>query len=398
MVLSNFERPMEVVEWITQMLRTVLVPAFQAAPTGKQQSYLAFVMQELLRLGGITEALNPKTRGSTPRQAVQSWYKLPESTQYILAPYLSSKYAITNPTAATDLQPFHESGPTPPHAVWLRNIVFSLLHRAKGTIANLLFPRISRVIQGHDISIAAFMLPFVIQNVVADGTDVEINFIVLELKSIMTYNIADCSEEDAENVKKASENVFEVFDYLSRWVHEKNEMTVKFSNRSRNVVIPDDFDVMKETLQISNAQRILDAVPPLYLAQRAWACGLYARAVYHNEQHIRSSKEEDVLEEDYRELQAIYEQIDEPDAIEGISSKLRLLDVSQQVLDHKQAGRWTAALSYYEIMVRQEPEDAQLHLDMLYCLHASGQYGTFCSFQKPLTLLTYFSRFNNQNL
>jgi serine/threonine-protein kinase ATR len=379
MVLSNFERVPEVVEFITQMLSTVLVPAFQAAPTGKQQSYLAFVMQELLRISGITDALSPRTRNSSPRQAVSSWYKLPESTQYILAPYLSSKYALTNPTAATDLLPFMPEGPTPPHAVWLRNIVFNLLHRAKGTTANLIFPKISRVIQGHDISIAAFMLPFVIQNVVADGSDTEIAFITGELASIMTYNISGCPEEDVENVKKASENVFEIFDYLSRWVHEKKEMCAKFSGKARNVTIPDDFDAMKETLQISKAEQVLDSVPAWDLAQRAFQCGLHARAIYHNEQHIRifgASEDEDV-EADYKELQLIYEQIDEPDAIEGISSKLRLLDVSQQVLDHKQAGRWTAALSHYEIAVRQEPEDVQLHLDMLHCMMASGQYGMF---------------------
>lgn len=206
MILSNFKKLPEVVEFIAHLLENVLVPAFRSAPTGKTQSYLAYVMQELLKQSGITEAVSHRSKGSPPRAALQRWLQIPESVQNTLTPYLNSKYHLSNPGVPDSLPPFPDYGAAPLHATWLRRLVFHLLHMGKGTNARAIFPTISRVIQNHDISIATFMLPFVIQNVVAGSDDPEeIKFISSELRAIMCYNITPLSESEAQNIKQCSE-------------------------------------------------------------------------------------------------------------------------------------------------------------------------------------------------
>jgi serine/threonine-protein kinase ATR len=140
--------------------------------------------------------------------------------------------------------------------------------------------------------------------------------------------------------------------------------------------MPIDFNYTQEITQISRVEEILEAVPAVTIANRAVECSSYARAIFHWEQHMRHIGLQNLdYDYHYKHLQGIYENIDEPDAIEGISTHLHVLDLSQQVMDHKRAGRWTAALSFYELAVQQNHNDTGAQTGLLSCLKASGQYG-----------------------
>lgn len=152
-------------------------------------------------------------------------------------------------------------------------------------------------------------------------------------------------------------------------------MTINTQKGARRVTVPADFDEMEETMQISRVQRILDAIPANVMAKRATECGAHRRAVYHWEQHLRLVPEADKDLDEYRQLQQVYEQIDEPDAIDGISSKMHILDAAQQLLDHKQSGRWATALTHYEIAVQKDPQDVRLQIELLECMKSARQYG-----------------------
>ncbi|RQM07136.1 hypothetical protein DH86_00003467, partial [Scytalidium sp. 3C] len=73
-------------------------------------------------------------------------------------------------------------------------------------------------------------------------------------------------------------------------------------------------------------------------------------------------------------LQEIYTQIDEPDGIEGISAHLPVLNIEQQILGHRKAGRWSAAQSWYEIKLAENPKDYEAQSSLLTCLKESGQH------------------------
>jgi serine/threonine-protein kinase ATR len=119
-------------------------------------------------------------------------------------------------------------------------------------------------------------------------------------------------------------------------------------------------------------------IPAEVISRRAVECKSYARALFHWEQYIRqgrnASKPPD-MEPLFTRLQDIYTQIDEPDGIEGISAHLQVLNIDQQILQHRKAGRWTAAQSWYEIQLTEQPDDVDVQVNLLTCLRESGQHG-----------------------
>lgn len=202
LVLTNLDAEHEFVDFIAHLLEQVLVVSFRSAPNGRQQSYFAFVMQELLKVSGIRDAVTQRSRNSP---ALSRWYHISESVQTALLPYMNTKYSLTNGSKPAKLNAWALSARPPNHATWLKGLVFHLLHRPKGRNAVKIFPLISRVVHSHDLTIATYMLPFAVQNVILGGDDSELDFLVNELKSILYRDLNGLSDEDVENVKQCSE-------------------------------------------------------------------------------------------------------------------------------------------------------------------------------------------------
>lgn len=148
--------------------------------------------------------------------------------------------------------------------------------------------------------------------------------------------------------------------------------------------------------QIKSVEQILSSIPPEVISKRAVECKSFSRALFHWEQYIRqrssySEKSDDTnLEPLYQRLQEIYTQIDEPDGIEGISTYLHVLNVDQQVVEHRKTGRWAAAQSWYELQLDEDPNNSEAQLNLLTCLKESGQQGKFFVILVPRQVaLTY---------
>ena len=124
---------------------------------------------------------------------------------------------------------------------------------------------------------------------------------------------------------------------------------------------------------------VLEMLPAEIIARRAVDCKSYSRALFYWEQHIRqvreTTKNVETTNTLLERLQDIYTQIDEPDGIEGISAHLHVLDIDQQILGHRKAGRWTAAQSWYEIQLAENPGNVDVQVNLLTCLKESGQHG-----------------------
>ena len=135
-------------------------------------------------------------------------------------------------------------------------------------------------------------------------------------------------------------------------------------------------------MQIQSVETVLALIPADVISRRAVECKSFSRALFHWEQFIRQQRDEHqsadqrvAMEPLYERLQEIYTQIDEPDGIEGISAYLQVLNIDQQILEHRKAGRWTAAQSWYEILLTEKPTDLEVQLNLLTCLKESGQHG-----------------------
>ena len=161
--------------------------------------------------------------------------------------------------------------------------------------------------------------------------------------------------------------MFRILDYLARWIQERQAK----DNKSR------DQSASNEAIGRVNA--LIHKMPPEVISRRAVECKSYSRALFYWEQHIRDVRGKDDSAETntalLQRLQDIYTQIDEPDGIEGISAHLHVLDIDQQILAHRKAGRWTAAQSWYEIKLAENPENIDTQLNLLTCLKESGQHG-----------------------
>lgn len=205
LVPSNFEQAKEAVDFVAFLLETILVKSFNSAATGRAQNFLAYAMQELLSFCRFNEVATYRPRASQPDFEYQRWIQIPEYVRNTLTPYLTSRFLITNVPSATSSQsyPIFKLGMS--HGSWLRTFVFDLLRRGKGDNAQKIFTVLARVIRGHDISIASFMLPFAVLNVVLGGDDSEVESVRRELLIVLQQDISGNSQVNDDNVKQCSE-------------------------------------------------------------------------------------------------------------------------------------------------------------------------------------------------
>lgn len=155
--------------------------------------------------------------------------------------------------------------------------------------------------------------------------------------------------------------------------------TRKSGSRPRH---PIEAEIERDTIQISNLEAVLNLIPADIISRRAVECKSFSRALFHWEQYMRQEAQKHAYidqpfnpEPLFERLQDIYTQIDEPDGIEGISAHLQVLNIDQQILEHRNAGRWFAAQSWYEILLTERPGDLDVQHNLLTSLKESGQYG-----------------------
>lgn len=177
-------------------------------------------------------------------------------------------------------------------------------------------------------------------------------------------------------------------------LEKRKQLATDTSLAARSGRPPTDADHHRGLEQVLRVDQLLQSIPAEIISRRAVECKSFARALFHWEQYIRQEKDRPELlgqssdlETLYERLQDIYTQIDEPDGIEGISSHLHVLNIDQQILEHRKAGRWTAAQSWYEILLNEKPDDVDVQVNLLHCLKESGQYGKVsCQSMREMSL------------
>ncbi|CAG8408820.1 unnamed protein product [Penicillium salamii] len=383
LVLSNFDRMEETVAFILFFLQHVLVEAFLSASNTRAQGFLAWAMQGLLKFCKLNALLTQRSRDLQGDEKHQRWMELPESVRNTLTPFLTSTYTVTVVTNHAEVK-YPLFSPNMTHSEWLRTLVQDLLQTGNGDNAKMVFSISSRVVKGQDISISSFLLPFAVLNRIVGGTEQEQQDLQNELMSVLSHPITETNNNAREAILSSSQSVFEVLDYLSRWLqgkkkhlnglnHGSNHSSRSYKDLSRDALID------KYSSQIKSVESVLSSIPPEVISKRAVECKSFSKALFHWEQYIRKSKshteaeERTSLEPMYQRLQDIYSQIDEPDGIEGISSHLSALDIDQQILEHRKAGRWATAQSWYELQLEKEPENIDAQWNLVTCLKESGQ-------------------------
>ncbi|KAJ0162818.1 Protein kinase rad3 [Colletotrichum tanaceti] len=369
-ILSNFENSEETTDFVLFTLENILVKAFLSTTDTKLQGFLAFAMQELLNRVDIKAACAMKNTGQRDGGSIyRMWLALPESVRMVLTPFLTSKYILMSMNMATIEYPIFRPGK--PYGNWMRSFNMDLLHKGQNAYADLIFEPLCRTIRVKDLAVAEFLMPYLVLHVIIGhrSSRKERDNVIGELVGILQHQPAeDAPYSEREDMKLYCEAVFRVLDYASRWLQEK------IAQRKNDNDAP----------AIARVEDLLSMIPPVLISQRAMDCKEYPRALFHLEQHAQQLEVEksDPRQQTFllEQLQDIYTQIDEPDGLEGISAHLHVLDINQQILSHKKAGRYTAAQTWYEIKLAEEPDNIDVQVDLLNCLKQSGQHDVLLNY------------------
>lgn len=384
-VVSNFSDHDETLDFVLFVLEECLVPAFLSATDTVLQGFLAFVMQDLLEKCNFKEVCGPiiknGVKGSTATHYTK-WLALPTTVQDTLTPFLSSKYSLKEINPVKYEYPIFRPDKAPPgklYGYWVRTLALDLLQKPGEPSSGIIFMPLRRAIRVKDTSIPSFLLPYLVLNNIIEGTDQNRQELGQELLGILGYQAPAQSEVRTDDIKLCIEVVFRILDYLARWAQERQ------SNSKYR-------DLPATTVAVDRVNALIELIPPEVISRRAVECKSYSRALFYWEQHIRHVRDEDNSSKTntalLERLQDIYTQIDEPDGIEGISAHLHVLDIDQQILAHRKAGRWTAAQSWYEIKLAEEPDNINTQLNLLTCLKESGQHDVLLNYVEGMHTAT----------
>jgi serine/threonine-protein kinase ATR len=382
----NFQDAEESIAFAIALVEQHLVGCFRAATDTKAQSYLAWAMQDLLIFCGLTsQVLETTNRGLGMDQfMLKKWGQFSKSSRETLTPLLSSRYSITtNPTTIETAYPIFPNQKT--YREWLQTFTLATMNEAQGDNARKIFTTIcSRIIKDQDLRIANFVLPYVVLNVIISGTDHHRENIRLEFLAVLELSGHAKSDQQAAKSRLANQSVFLLIDYLQKWLrqHRKTLMERKhqLAKRANRYVAADEDEEVDPT--IARVESVLSALPPDLMANASFQCGSYARALFHWEQYIRDNEKnqpEDGMDQMYARWQEIYNHLDEPDGIEGISAKFTSQTFEQQILEHETAGHWSAAQSCFELALQQEPSNVTFQKGFLNCIKQSGHHETYLS-------------------
>lgn len=126
---------------------------------------------------------------------------------------------------------------------------------------------------------------------------------------------------------------------------------------------------------------MLSSVDHELMAKAAFECKAYARSLMNFERQILTREERGVprdnveLQTYYDRLHEIYAHLDEPDGMEGITTKVLAPSLEHQIRQHESTGRWTSAQSCWEVRLQNSPDNMECHLGLLRCLRNLGHYG-----------------------
>ena len=346
------------------------------------------------------------------------WFSLPEDVRKIIHPCLTSQL---NLNVNFEKQPQRVAGAKATlftihgkesFKAWISSWTSHLIYRYQSIAPHeprvALFKACRGVIKD-DVDIALFLLPHLLLSLLATA-NVEANTeIADEIICVLNASAGTISTPylgvRPEVLQMTAQTMFSCIDHLmqfTRWVTRKKasilNATGTMQRRPSKVVE----DSLKENDQHAHAViTFIDQIPKAVMAQAAFQCRDFARALLLFEAHMRALRfvppsfgtgtppahapptamplvppGKPGLPDDWDFLQQIYSKLQEPDGIAGIAAGRDDLSLNAQILDHKALGRWTHALSCYEQALQLWPHELTYHKGLLECQMNLGHLET----------------------
>lgn len=327
--------PRDLVAFCARLL-DVLCDAFWAAEDPGPQAFLAYGIQELLKLLGIDDL---------------DQLGVKELAKTTLAPLQTSHYELTA-SGTKNLRSYPIFKPSKDHGDWLRELTLDLVRRsalcAHDSREKSIYTVMETLIKGQNPSISAEILPFVALNSMVKDDDAR--------KSLAT-EVAYVLQDGLKALRGACISVFRVLDFLAEWMAAQRGR--RASRRRRTV-----FGVPQEVAW-KNVEHFLSGVSDLTVAARAADCDAYERAAMYLERRFRQQgHSDDILDR----LQKAYEGAGDADSVIGALRTFLLANVALAAAQVRYSSSWRAGLAVFEKLDENEQTAlGELNSKLLYC-------------------------------
>ncbi|KAK7033561.1 hypothetical protein VNI00_012785 [Paramarasmius palmivorus] len=355
-VMNNFTVEEESQTFALHLITNVLVGAFRTTSDIKYQSHLAYTIQELLKICNFDSSLvNPGKAISV--KVRNRWNSLPKHVLETVTPFLEARYTLNQPAVPELEHPIYPAQAT--YREWIQLWTTHLISMVKGSMAQKIFGVFRSTVRNKDVVVAHSLLPHLILHILLSGSEGDAQKIRGELRVVL---------ED--------QTVFMILDHLNKWVRKiRQTLNSKKEPPRRSSRITSESEQ-----QVLTVDSILSDISQDLMGKAALQCKAYARSLMNFERHILTLQERSLRHKDlpayYEKLHEIYAHLDEPDGMEGISTKILSPSLEHQIRSHEINGRWTAAQSCWEVRIQQDPENVEYHLGLLQCLRNLGHYDT----------------------
>ncbi|ODV60977.1 protein kinase MEC1 ASCRUDRAFT_18548, partial [Ascoidea rubescens DSM 1968] len=345
LVLHNFDDKKESIIFLIRFIDKFLVKSFWASTNPSKQLLLAYSMQEYLKFCGLSspnEFLFLKSPSNNLEHTVSPesilWNKFSDVSKSTLIPLISSKYVITPKIYQSLKYPIFDV--LKKHEVWLREFTFHLCDECTGKYSKFIFQIGSRIIKDQNLEISQFILPYIALNVLTTGSEETKNNIKTEILSILKIDAKTyLDQETNQNIKQCYQTVFSILDYFKYWLISRQRLFSSVQSQS-----------FKDSEEMKIVSLLLNEIPEELIADRAYQCCLYERAILYLEQLHRTSKLNNSTEVDsiYSSLQQMYANINDSDALTGILKHISTNNLNDKILQLQYNDNWKMSLDCFE--------------------------------------------------
>lgn len=383
-VLENFNNPEESISFALHLIQNLLVGAYRSTNDTKHQEFLAFAIQELLQFCGFNESLvNPDASEEVDPKIRARWEALPEVILETCGPLLNTRFKVNEPSGRIASYPIYKS--TSSYREWIRTFANDLIAKLRDTTVQRIFRAFSPVLHLEDIAVAQHLLPHLVLNTLISGESVDCDRIREELEMVLSDQVSPTEQLSEHSRLLTSQTVFDLMDHLSRFITLARKRQSELRSLARHSGKRKASSEKDLQPALGRVQRLLLGIPHILVGQAALTCKAYARSLLNFESHIvaqrknRDESEHGELQEYYENLHECYANLEEPDGMEGISTRIVAPSILHQIREHESTGRWTSAQSCWEVKLQQKPDEPANHIGLLRCLRNLGHYGESAS-------------------
>ena len=197
-VMKNFYDDGETVEFALHLIQDLLVGAFRSTSDIIYQSYLAYSIQELLKICQFTPALvAPSGSVSVPLKVRNRWNGLPKHVLETVTPLLDARFTLKKNSEPKAIQhPIYPQQST--YREWIQLWTSHLITRAAGPMATRLFGVFASAVRNKDVVVAHHLLPHLVLNILLSGNDDDALAIRMEILTVLAdqIDVESCSTSD----------------------------------------------------------------------------------------------------------------------------------------------------------------------------------------------------------